>query len=280
VLFTAGLLDDLLAELELSGVGCKIGFKYFGAIAYADDIVLLAPTVSSLNNLLGVCTSWSNRNNIDFNTTKSYVICFASKTDRWPSNIPIPVFLNGNLIPTMTEVTHLGHVLTENLDDSAELTRVAKSFNKQFHAFHCRFNGIRNQELVKSIFNSFCTSFYGIETIDLSNVSGAAVRFFRKSVNIALMKLLGLPRESVSPYLVAEGILNAESVWRFRSLTFWKSVIGSTHPLRDFLLMSHSSMILTVAHQLGIIPLALRVLSKPVIKDIVIVTWMTAKDLV
>ncbi|CAG0888186.1 unnamed protein product, partial [Cyprideis torosa] len=43
---------------------------------------------------------------------------------------------------------------------------------------------------------------------------------------------------------VAEGILNAESVWRFRSLTFWKSVIGSTHPLRDFLLMSHSTELL------------------------------------
>ncbi|CAG0885143.1 unnamed protein product [Cyprideis torosa] len=59
----------------------------------------------------------------------------------------------------------------------------------------------------------------------------------------------------------ASGNCNAESVWRFRSLTFWKSVIGSTHPLKDFLLMSYFSMILTISHQLGVVSLALRVVA-------------------
>jgi hypothetical protein len=280
VLFTVGLLDDLLAELELSGFGCRINFKYFGAVAYADDIVLMAPTVQGLNRLLDICADWSQRNNIEFNTSKSVVICFADKRNRWPNDVPIPAYLNGNLIPTNTEVIHLGHVLTEDLDDSAELIQIAKSFNKQFHAFHCRFTGMNNVQLLKNIFNSFCTSFYGIEAIDPKNVSAAAIRFFRKSVNIALMKMLKLPRESVSQYLVAEGILNADSIWKFRSLMFWRSLFSSAHTQRNFLILSHSGTILNIAHGLKTLPLALPALSRSNIQDIILLTWMVAKDLV
>ena len=36
-------IDELLADLRRSGVGCYIGGKFFGALGYADDIILLAP---------------------------------------------------------------------------------------------------------------------------------------------------------------------------------------------------------------------------------------------
>jgi hypothetical protein len=139
---------------------------------------------------------------------------------------------------------HLGHILTWDLDDSSELIRVAKSFNKQFHAFHCRFVGINNFHLLKQIFNSFCSSFYGLEAIDSQFVSAASIRFFRKSVNIALMKMLRLPRESISPHLIAEGIMNAESVWKFRSVTFWKSLLESNQSIKEFLVRSHMKSII------------------------------------
>ena len=42
ILFTI-YLDDLLAELEKSGVGCYWRHHFAGALCYADDIALLAP---------------------------------------------------------------------------------------------------------------------------------------------------------------------------------------------------------------------------------------------
>ena len=36
-------IDDLLLQLLRAGVGCYIGNHYVGALAYADDIVLVAP---------------------------------------------------------------------------------------------------------------------------------------------------------------------------------------------------------------------------------------------
>jgi len=41
-------IDGLLCMLCESGVGCYIGHVFVGALAYADDIALLAPTPSAM----------------------------------------------------------------------------------------------------------------------------------------------------------------------------------------------------------------------------------------
>ena len=38
-------IDDLLYELEQSGVGCYLDDLFVGALTYADDLTLLAPTL-------------------------------------------------------------------------------------------------------------------------------------------------------------------------------------------------------------------------------------------
>jgi len=39
-------VDGLLVKLSKAGIGCFVGNNFVGALAYADDIVLLAPTAS------------------------------------------------------------------------------------------------------------------------------------------------------------------------------------------------------------------------------------------
>ena len=41
--------------LESSGVGCYYGGSFVGALAYADDVVLLAPCTSALRLMLHIC---------------------------------------------------------------------------------------------------------------------------------------------------------------------------------------------------------------------------------
>jgi len=38
--------EDLLLLLSKAGVGCYIGSNFIGALVYADEIVLIAPTAS------------------------------------------------------------------------------------------------------------------------------------------------------------------------------------------------------------------------------------------
>ena len=47
-------MDCLIDKLKNSGVGCHIGNKFMGAYAYADDLVLLAPTKQGMKILLNL----------------------------------------------------------------------------------------------------------------------------------------------------------------------------------------------------------------------------------
>ena len=48
-------IDGLLQRLTCSKVGRNFGFNYVGALAYADDVVLLAPTASAMCLMLSIC---------------------------------------------------------------------------------------------------------------------------------------------------------------------------------------------------------------------------------
>ena len=60
-------IDDLLIKLSLAGVGCYVGLNFVGALAYADDIVLLAPTPTAMRKLLAICDSYASEYDIVFN---------------------------------------------------------------------------------------------------------------------------------------------------------------------------------------------------------------------
>ena len=49
----------LLRELSFHDVGCHIGLLFVGALAYADDLVLIAPSASAMRHMLQVCDDYA-----------------------------------------------------------------------------------------------------------------------------------------------------------------------------------------------------------------------------
>ena len=68
--------DELLGKLANAGVGCYIGNIFVGALAYADEIVLLAPTARDMRLMLGICDHYVLEYSIRFNAKKSKCISF------------------------------------------------------------------------------------------------------------------------------------------------------------------------------------------------------------
>ena len=120
-------LDGLLSELSDSGVGCYWGHLFAGAVCYADDIVLLAPCPSALRTLLSICSGYASSHGLEFNPSKSQLICFRQPSTRSFTNVSIS--LNGHLLHFSDEVTHLGHILTFNLNDKSDIIRATKDLN-------------------------------------------------------------------------------------------------------------------------------------------------------
>ena len=73
ILFTL-YLDLLMDMLKSSGFGCYVGNVFVGVLAYADDIVLLAPSCFALGRLLKQCSIFFKLYQIDFNANKNEFI--------------------------------------------------------------------------------------------------------------------------------------------------------------------------------------------------------------
>ena len=72
--------DDLNHHLQATGVGCYVGGAWVNSLTYADDMVLLAPTVTALQTLLEVCRAYAAPHDIVYNTTKT-VVCWSDQSN-------------------------------------------------------------------------------------------------------------------------------------------------------------------------------------------------------
>ncbi len=135
ILFTL-YLDDLLVELRNLGVSCFLGSFFAGALCYADDLVILAPSPSSLRLMLNCCEGFAARRGLLFNPAKTKLVRFSSS----PSTPCSARFhLCGHMLSFQDTVTHLGNRLHFNLSDSSDihfkLRKMGKKANYLFASF-------------------------------------------------------------------------------------------------------------------------------------------------
>ena len=105
-------MDDLLVRLRKAGVGCHLGGVFCGAVGYADDLLLLAPSRSAMEKMLGICESYAEENNLEFSTDpdpeKSKSKCiFMQGHMKHPK--PVNLKLYGVDLPWVRTASHLGH---------------------------------------------------------------------------------------------------------------------------------------------------------------------------
>ena len=111
-------MDGLLQDLRRLGVGCHVQGVYMGAVGFCDDILLLAPSRSAMEDMLALCESFAVENNLQFSTdpnpekskTKCIFVCGRAKNLQKPTNLK----LYGVDLPWVQSANHLGHVLNES----------------------------------------------------------------------------------------------------------------------------------------------------------------------
>ena len=219
-------LDSLLVDLSKSGVGCYWGSVFAGAFAYADDVVLLAPCAAALRIMLSICSRFALSHKLEFNASKTKLICFSSRLVR-PHNASI--FFNNILLPYSKSITHLGHILSENLDDmDDDIKRVLKDLNCKANSILCTFHCA--DPVVKTfLIQSFCLSLYGGILWKL-NTSG--INRLEVALNKILRKIWHLPPRSHSSivHIVAQ-VNTVKNLLYYRFLTFLKNTLSSPSPL-------------------------------------------------
>ena len=102
--------------MENQESGCRIGNRFFGALAYADDLTLLSPSLHGLQKLITQCELYDSEFDIIFNEKKTICIKFGRNVDDHSD-----VFMCGSKLVWGTKVKHLGNIFSSDMNDKDDI---------------------------------------------------------------------------------------------------------------------------------------------------------------
>jgi hypothetical protein len=192
--FFAAYMDELLQKLRDLGVGCHIGDIFYGAAGFADDIILVSPSRTGMQQMLAVCEKFAVENNLLFSTDenpeKSKTKCLFMCGKVGAVQYPAPLMLNDRELPWVVKGTHLGHELHQscNMDFDAKCKRAA--FIDKSTDIRLMFSFASPHQVLSAV-NVYAAHFYGSMLWDLS--SEAAWQAYR-SWNTCVKLAWDIPR--------------------------------------------------------------------------------------
>ncbi|RMZ99707.1 RNA-directed DNA polymerase from mobile element jockey-like, partial [Brachionus plicatilis] len=116
-------VEDLIKEIESKKLGTKIHNLYTGIIMYADDILLLMPSIKELQEALYICEKYGINNEIKFNANKTQFIIFGKKTKIQESK---PEMYNEE-IKMVEKIKYLGVYLNRKNNNKDQIENRIKS---------------------------------------------------------------------------------------------------------------------------------------------------------
>ena len=144
---------------------------FLGALAYADDIVLICPSATAMRQMLRICDCYAAEYHVSFNATKSKCMFFAntnSKRRNMAALQKCSFVIGGNHIELVKSFTHLGHIINDNLDDHSDIAKARSTFIGQVNNVLCYFSKLGSSVKYR-LFKSYCTSYYGSELWSLQH---------------------------------------------------------------------------------------------------------------
>jgi len=210
ILFTL-YMDELIKRLEAAGDGCYIGHMFMGALGYADDISLLAPTAQALARMLKVCETFGMDYDLQFNSKKTVCISF-SKTK--PKKETPQVTLNGEVLKWECSVKHLGNYVSNDLDDKLDICHKKNDLTGRANSLRANFKCI-SSNVVKTLYRSHCCFFYGSQTWDLSSNNINDFEIAWRKAGRSVLQLPYRTRSALMPALLEQKDLKLQLAERF-----------------------------------------------------------------
>ena len=226
-------IDELFDILRKKQTGCWVNDKSIGIVGYADDLLLLSPTLDGLQEMVNTCEKFATRN-LKISThhvlkqCKTKCMAFTKK-----KTLLKDIFLNGKVLPWITYAKHLGCKITDNtnglskdiMEKRAQYINRANELDQEFYFAHTS-----TRVLINNIFN---TSFYGSQIWNLFDCEAVRVE---KTWNVSQRNILRLPRNSHRCFI--EPLSGTRRIWFAllkRFLNFVTMIASSTKRLGSML---------------------------------------------
>ena len=227
-------IDDFFDLLKVSGLGCNIRGYFYGAVSYADDIVLLSPSRTGLQKMIDLAKSYFD--NLDLiismnlqNPAKSKTKCmaFGMKYD------PFPLYLDDNPIAWTDKYTHLGHVFTRDGSSMEDCSLKKRGFIGKFHSLGQLLEN-KHPKVYMKLINIYMSDFYGSNLWDLFHGADNVYTEWNKCVRFVFKLPLATHRYFIEPLSEAFH-LKTNLICRFAK--FYSSLLINSKPSIHNLLM-------------------------------------------
>jgi len=158
-LFTRYIRELLQAIIDVH-IGCNIAGVMMNVLAYADDIVLLAPSWVALQSLLSVLEIGIKEIDVTCNTSKTVCMIFKPVCRNKVVCDVFPAFmLSGQRLQFINDFKYLGHIVNNDCTDDYDIKREIRNLYARANILNRRFS--RCSVAVKlMLFKSYCMCLY------------------------------------------------------------------------------------------------------------------------
>lgn len=219
-------VNDLIGELRSARLGCHLGNVCVNNLSYADDMVLLSPSIKGLRKLLLICEQYAVAHGLKYNVSKTEMIVFRS--GRGPEKVP-EVQLGGVTIKMVTQFRYLGHLLTESLKDDYDIERERRALAVRGNMLARRFANC-SSDVKNTLFKAYCLGMYTCQL--WSKYTRKSINIIRVQYNNVYRALMRLPRYCSASSMFSEArVPDFFAIIRTRIAAFWDRLSRSNNTI-------------------------------------------------
>jgi len=179
-------IDDIVDRIQRANVGCYISTVCVSIFLYADDILLMSPTVTGLQTLLHVCEKELTDLDMQLNVNKSFCLRFGPRYN--DSDVVELVSLRGTVLKWVDSCRYLGVFFVSGRTFKCSFSNAKSCFFRAFNAIFSKIGRSSSEETVLALLNSKCLPIllYATEACPLLSRDLSSFEF---SLTRLLMKL-------------------------------------------------------------------------------------------
>ena len=152
-------IREVLSGIINSNIGCNIGGCMVNILAYADDLVLLAPSWRALQQLLDKLQVTAGDIDMCCNSKKTVCMIFSPKCRSKIVAYQFPNFtINNEQLSFVNEFKYLGHIINNSQLDDADIYRERRNLFYRCNMLARRFYSCSVAVKLR-LFKSFCLCF-------------------------------------------------------------------------------------------------------------------------
>ena len=223
-------IREMIKVVINSRIGCHAVGICTNLLAYADDLVLLAPSWQGLQNLLVIIEKAASDIGLSFNAKKTVCMVF-NPCDR--SKLVCESFpsftVSGCDLKFVPQFKYLGHIIDRNFSDDADINREIKCLFARTNILIRRFYNC-SRDVKLRLFRCYCLCFYDIALWKV--FAASAVHKFSSSYVKCMKLFFGFHKySSVTGMLLELGLPSFSTVMHNASVHFNSAVANSPNTL-------------------------------------------------